>query len=448
MYDKLLKYIFIFLVFPTFSFAKTIAEKEFKEVGKPVFVVDGYVNFFAALSNQATNFERKILPDGFSSNNLDEKNYLENDTQIFFKTGVKTTDDAKYGAVAKVEFNANTSRFNEKPNLDQAYLFSEQKFGNFEVGNYFAANQTMKVGPARFTHGAGGINGKYLEYVNLPMATSYSNANSPNIKLPQFILLAQSPIGHGGYAKSFHSRNVDNNYSENAASYGAFNRSNFRSIKDNSFEGMEDATKITYYTPRIEGLQIGLSYAPQSNSNGFTQTTVYDSNQARLENIFSAGVNYTHDFDNINLLLSATAEKSQVKNSKSTYGVQRQDLMAYDLGFSVSYFGFDFGASYGNWGSSLQAKNGTYAYDNSFSNPYYYTLGLAYNFGPIGASLTSLKSTFQKNDYSAISLGLDYKLKRDLMPYFEVTKFEFKSNQAQIQNNQGYVFLTGILYSF
>jgi hypothetical protein len=481
-------YISILLIASIPANAQTIAARDFKKVNSPVFVVDGFVNFSANYANQASSFEREKLSDGLSQNYLDKQNTIGNDTQIFLKSGVKTASDTKYGAVAKVEFNINSNRFNQKPNLDQAHLFSESDFGKFEFGNYIAANQKMKVGPARFTRGAGGINGKYLEYVNLPMLADSSQSSSPacsgnasspacsNIKLPRFILLAQSPVGHGGDAKSFYS----SDYSASASSYSTFNRSNFRAIKDDSFDGIEDATKLTYYTPRIEGFQIGASYAPNSNNSGLTKTSIYDSNQSRLENIISFGANYSHDFENVNLLLSATAEKSQVKNSKSNYGVERYDLLSYDLGFSVSYFGFDIGASYGSWGSSLQAKNGIYACDynsgqnlsaqncqnggGKFSNPYYYTLGIAYNFGPIGASLTSLKSSYQKNDYQATSLGLDYKLSRDLMPYFEVTKFDFKSNQAlafdianqssiansqrQIRDNQGYVFLTGILYIF
>jgi hypothetical protein len=485
-------YIAIFLLSSNLAYSQTIAEKDFKKTNAPVFVVDGYSNFFVANSNQASSFERENLPDGSTENNLAAEEFAGNDTQIFLKSGIKRDAGSKYGAIAKVEFNINSNRFNEKPNLDQAHLFSENNFGKFEFGNYVAVNQRMKVGPVRFARGAGGINGKYLEYVNLPMLADSSQSASPacsgnatstacsNVKLPRFILLAQSPIGHGGYGKSFYKRGVDNNYSSNIQDYSAFNRSNFRSIKDDSFEGMEDATKLSYYSPRIEGFQVGASYTPRSDNDGFTAKTVRDVDSIRMENIISFGTNYSHDFDNLNLALSATTEKAQVKNSKSTYGVERYDLFSYDLGLSLSYFGFDFGASYGSWGSSLQAKNGIYSCDynssqnlsaqncssgvKKFSNPTYYTLGIAYKFGPIAASLTSLKSRFEENDYDALSLGLDYKLTRDLMPYFEVTKFAFKSNQAtaadiinqgsvatsqrQIRDNQGYVFLTGILYSF
>ena len=436
--------VLITLIIPLISYSQTISEKKFKKPGEPVFVANGFVNFSAALRNQSSTFENRILPDGFTENKMHSKQEIGNDTQIFLKSGMISGGGVKYGAVAKVEFNFNSDHRDEHPNLDQVFIYSEGDFGQVEFGNFFAVNQKMKVGPASFARGAGGINGKYLENVNLPMFAGMPNSNT---KLPRSILLAQSPIGHGGYAKSFYRRGADNNYVSGTRDYSDYYRSNFRALKDNSFDGMEDAVKISYYSPVIEGFQLGLSYTPNSNNEGITSQTARDLDLIRIENISSFGLNYHEDFDNVGIAISATAENGQIKNSKSLAGFEREDLFAYDFGASASYFGFTLGASYGSWGDSLQPKNGIY---EKFSHASYYTFGLAYQFGPIATSITSLKSSFQKNDYEAISLGLDYKLSRDFMPYFEITNFTFKSNQTtnQITDNRGQVFLTGILYSF
>lgn len=469
------------------SYSQTSSEKS-----SPIITAHGFINFSAASRNQASAFEQTSLPDGFTKNHFNNSQAIGNDSQVFFKTSAIAENGAKYGAVAKVELNANSDRRNENPNLDQAFFFTEHSFGKFEIGNNQAVNQKMKVGPTRFARGAGGIGGKYLESVNLSMLANSSQSSSPicsggvgssscsNVKLPRFILLAQSPVGHGGYAKSFYRRGADNAYQSAQADYGGFNRSRFRALKDDSFDGVEDATKLSYYTPRISGLQFGASYTPDSANNGVTSTNIYDVDFIRVKNIFSFGANYSEDFDNLGVAFSATAEKGKTQNSKSATGVQRADLASYDMAGSLSYFGFTLGASYGSWGNSLQPKSGIYScdYDSSknlsaqncdgnspkFSSPYYYTFGIAYKFGPVAASLTSLKSQFQKNDYEAISLGVDYKHSKDLMPYFELTKFTFTSNQPrasdvanqagiansqrQLRDNQGYVFLTGILFSF
>jgi hypothetical protein len=468
--------------------SQTIPEKFYKEPNVPIFATSGFVNFSAASRDQNSNFEQQKLPDSATTNHLHNPGSIGNDSQLFFKSGIMTQSGAKYGAVAKVEFNYNSDHRNENPNLDQAFTFAESDFGKFEFGNNQAVNQKMKTGPARFARGAGGINGKYLEQVNMPMlSNSVQTACSggvtsdacSNVKLPRFILLAQSPIGHGGYAKSFYQNATQNQYQSNSFNESSFNKSHFRALKDDSFDGVEDSTKISYYSPRIGGLQIGASYAPSTN-NGVTSNVGRDFDSPNLGNIFSFGANYSEDFDNVGVALSATGEKGQVKNSTLATSTQRQNLFAYDFAATITYFGFNFGASYGSWGKSLQAKNGIYSCDynssqnlssqncsgntQKFSNPHYYTAGIGYGFGPINASITGIKSEFEKNNYQAVSLGLDYRLTKSFMPYFEMTKFAFTSNQVQasdvanqaavsssqqqIQNNSGYVFLTGFLFSF
>lgn len=462
-------------------FAQTIPEGKFTKPNLPVFLVNGFVNFSAASRNQATIFEQEILPNGITDNRLSNAQGAGNDSQFFFKSGIMTENKDKYGAVAKVEFNVNSDRKNEMPNLDQAFIYSQNSFGKFELGNNQAVNQKMKSGPAHFARGAGGINGKYLENVNMPMlanspTTVCLGTNCANVKLPSFIMLAQSPIGHGGGARSFYNNSADSVQND----FNSFNRSNFRALKDDSFDGVEDATKINYYSPRIAGLQLGISYAPDSADSGITSTKYYNVNGIRIKNIMSFGVNYSEDFDNLGVEISATAERGKMQNSQSSIGVERSDLAAYDLGATFSYFGFNFGASYGSWGKSMQPKNGIYSCDynssetlllqtcatnvKKFQDPHYYTAGISYAFGPIATSITGIKSKFQENSYEAISLGVDYKLSRALMPYVEITKFAFKSNQPkssdiinqyaipsnqrQIKNNQGYILLTGILISF
>jgi hypothetical protein len=239
------------------------------------------------------------------------------------------------GITSKFELNFNTNSKNENPNLDQVFLYLDNDFGRFEFGNFLPVNQKMKYGPARFARGAGGINGKYLEYVNFPT----SDQNSPlchgnisskacaNIKHPRFITLAQSPIGHGGYAKGLYPRDVDNFYNLNSK-ISDFNRNNFRALRDDSYEGLEDALKFSYYTKKINQIQLGATYAPLSSNQGFTAKTAPDSKDVRLENLLSFGINYSNDFNNLNISLSSTAEyaKPQTKN-----GIARNELLAYDF---------------------------------------------------------------------------------------------------------------------
>lgn len=469
--------------------AQFIADHKFTNK-KLIYLIDGYSNFSAISSNQSSEYNNKILADNLTENKINNFSF-GNDTQIFFKSGYKFKNDNKIGLVLKTEFNYSTNKIKESPNIDQAFIYSQSNIGRFEFGNYQAVNQKMKFGPARIARGSGGINGKYLQYVNFPMLASPTNSSSPgcnqfgngsclNLKMPRFITLAQSPIGHGGYAKGFYQRTVNNNFDSSNSGYSAFSRSNFRSFKDDSYEGFEDALKLNYYSPKINGFQYGLSYAYDSNLNGLSANTAHDIDDIHLKNILAIGLNYSEDFDNFSLAISSTAEKAQIKNSASKIAVERKDLFAYDFGLILSYFGFKIAGSYGNWLKSLQAKNGVYScqYNSSldlslqdcstlekkYKNPSYYTLGLSYQFGPFFASLTNLKSNFQKNYYQATSFGIDYKYSKNLTPYLEITNFNFKVNQpiasnlinqtsldnqaSQFKNNSGNIFLIGFLYSF
>jgi hypothetical protein len=468
----------LYFIFSNFANSQNISpyfsNKKLTDSKKYKFELSGIANSTASMANQSSEYSDKILPDKISKNHQNNSINIGLDNQIFAKTLLKISSENYLGATAKFELNYNSNSRYQNPNLDQIFIYTENNFGKFEFGNIVAVNQKMKFGPAKFARGAGGINGKYLEYVNLPMLAKDNNLcgdnilnpNCQNLKNPRFILLAQSPIGHGGYAKGFYPRDIDNKY--NSSNYNNFNKYNFRSIKDDSFEGIEDSLKINFYSPKINDFQFGFSFAPNSQNQGFTANTAPDSRDTKLKNIFSFASNYSHDFDNLNLSLSSSLEMA---NSKAIDGIARNNLRAIDFGASMSYFGFTIGGSYGNWGKSLYAKSGIYSceYDYSknlisqncsnssknFSDSYYYTTGIGYEIGPIKTSLTSINSNFQKNKYRAISFGIDYKLKKYLTTYFEITNFHLTNQQIyvanslnNIQNNSGNILLTGFYYIF
>lgn len=407
-------------------------------------------HFSVANINQESAFEKDRLPDTSSRNFYDHAFGANNNTQLTFKT----TNSENYGLSSKLQAELSANQNRARVDMDELFAFAKNDFGTFELGNTVAVNQKMKVGPSTFARAAGGINGHYLRYVNFPTLNS-ANANA-NVKLPYFIVLAQSPIGHGGYAQGF--------YSE------SFNKDRLRILRDKSFKGAEDALKLNYYSQRVNGFKVGLSYTHDTSDKGVA-TTIFGNNATQIQDVISYGINYSDSSDIIGYAISLTGENGTIKDSNQ---VQRHNLSSYDVAATVVYFGFTFGASYGSWGNSLQEKDGQGIYachynaslpisaqdcsDNgkNFGNAYYYTLGAAYEFGPIEASITSINSTFKKNDYAAISLGVDYKLKRDLIPYLEITRYQFKSNQVlasdindnQIQDNKGYVALAGVILSF
>ena len=338
-----------------------------------------------------------------------------NDSQIYVRVQNIINRDLKIGALAKGEYVLRSNGTNLDPALDKAFMFVKSKnIGSFELGNVEAVNQKLKVGSYMVAKGAGGMRGKFLEHINLA-------GNS------RFILLDQSPIGHAGQARS----SVD------------YENFSYRNIKDNSFDGLEDASKISFISPRMNDFKVGISYTPDVQDQGVSHNSQFDyANNFDVKDVLSVGVNYLKYIDNVSFKISATSEYGNAKN--------QEDLFAYDTAFIVSYFGFDLGFSYGSWGKSLQEVENV-RQCNHCSDPYYFTSGISYNIGPVGASITTFNSNYYDNKFRSISLDFDYKLTKDLMTYFEVTKFETSSNNYEDNsdsNNQGYVAMIGTLINF
>ncbi len=518
---KLSTIAFVSFISGSEALAQSIPNELLQTPNTPIVTVGGFINFSGVIRQQSKDFSKDRLPDATMTNgavdtdpikagtNNRYSNRLDfvNDSEIYIKVGAISDSGLKYGAIVELEADTSPNGRGNGFNADKSFIFTESTVGKFEFGNNLAANQKMKVGPANFARATGGINGKYLEHINMPMLANSTQLNAnqtaicdggvgdtacSQVKLSRFILIPQSPVGHGGYAKGFYNKTTDNSdYGADGASnpnpndYGSFNRNslvgtgNNLGYKNGSFGQMEDATKISYYTPRINGWQLGGSFTPDTGDTG-TSAVISGRDSGDIKNVASWGLNYSDTFGNLGFAMSATGERGQFENSKlQTAGsvIKREGLQSYDAGMMMTYFGFTIGGSYGYWGKSLQLKQGVTAcnYDSNtelasqdcvatstyspkkFAGAKYYTGGAAYEFGPFAASLTYMASNFQNNKYKAASFGVDYKLARGLMPYFEVTKFQFDTNKvkaldvtstAQMKDNKGYVALIGILFAF
>lgn len=534
MKKNISKITFMSLFMSSPALAQTIPNELFTSPNTPVVTVGGFINAAAGYSKESKAYSQDRLPDTpidanghdsvdqlsdtsdfFGTHNRYSNKYdFANDSEIYIKVGAISDSGLKYGAIVELEADTSPNGRGNGFNADKSFIFTESRAGKFEFGNNLAANQKMKVGPSVFARASGGINGKYLEYINMPMLAHSSqltnNAQTAvctggvgingsacgQVKLPRFILIPQSPVAHGGYARGFYNginlANSDGTYTINndPTTHGSFNNNSLSSgnnvvngnvnVNNGFFGQMEDATKISYYTPRVNGWQLGGSFTPDTGNTG-TSAVFSGSNSGDIKNVVSWALNYSNNSGNLGFAASITGENGQFENSKAATtangAIIRDRLNSYDAGIMLTYFGFTIGGSYGYWGTSLQANKGITSCDynpeqdladqtcngtiagKKFSGANYYTTGMAYEFGPIAFSITTMSSDFQKNKYQAQSFGVDYKMARGLMPYAEITRFKFTSNQPkaldipstasqQIFDNKGYVGLVGILLSF
>src|SRR5690606_16667833 len=116
---------------------------------------------------------------------------------------------------------------------DKTYLFLENGCGRIELGNNAGAAATMAVDASNFASGTGGIHGDWDNYIHFP----HDHGGHP-----------YGVVASGGHAHAFiHSPSLP---------------------LGNAHGVNEDATKMTYYSPRFQGVQLGLSYAPDSSNGG------------------------------------------------------------------------------------------------------------------------------------------------------------------------------------
>ena len=359
----------------------------------------------------------------------------------------------KYGALMELNANSTYASWNDNLNSNRAYIYGELLLGKFEIGAEQGASQKMKVDAATFARGAGGINGKYLNFINLPSVVTSTGALSASS--PLFILIPELPTAHGGYAMGFNNLsytcdiNGDGTVDITTAGqekecFEKYGNDNYRL----RFQEMQTAMKVSYYTPEIYGFQAGVSYTPDTGNRGTSGFLTSKLNTGDIDDVLEYGLSYSDTFEGLSVALSYTGQvgKSESKKLDSVTGKYksfRKDLNASQYGANISFFGLTFGGSMGNWNDSL-----FYTTEATKGKGTYSTLGMAYEFGPVNASVGYMQSEFQDNQYKAYSIDFDYKVAKGFLPYVEFTSFDFKPKDSSIVKNKGYVILSGFLLNF
>lgn len=345
------------------------------EVAKGVsLTIGGVMNFQAGMGTQDSAFE---------TGSFSREYHFANDTEIHFLAEGAASNGLKYGAVIELEADVNADNRGEGTNSDKTYLWTESNIGRVEMGNNAGAEATMAVNAASIARGTGGIDGDFEFYANTSGAT--------------FIITPDLPSANTGGAT-------------------------------------EDSTKVSYYTPRVNGIQAGLSFTPDSGDSGTASGFTSDSNGDN-ENVFSPGINYQNEYSN-----GMKVDAALVGEFGSSETAATEDLAAWQFGAAVGYNGFSVAASYADWDDSNQAAG-------SNDDASHWTAGVAYETGALGVSLTYLESENADNGFNNLVLSADYELAQGLVPYIEVGMFEADEDGTTVDND-GTVVLVGSTLSF
>ena len=156
-----------------------------------------------------------------------------------------------------------------------------------------------------------------------------------------------------------------------------------------------DDNGITYFSPRINGIQIGASYVPEQGDND-TRTPVTGGleNNTFRDNSVSVGANYVNSFDAMSFKVSVGYTEGGTDLSAT--GSEEALTAGVQLGFG----GFTASFAYGEH----DRDDGTAANVNTFG------ASLAYNAGPAGVSLAYLRGEDSPTDdkQDQIEIGASY----------------------------------------
>lgn len=313
---------------------------------------------------------------------------FRNDTEVSLSIDGKSDSGLGYGAVIDLEADVTADADGQGLNASRTYLYLDGNWGRFELGSNNSAAEALKVDAGSIARASGGINGGWTYFAN---ATGSTYITTTGLVQEHGSLLAL-----GG-------------------------------------ETTDNVNKITYYSPRMSGFQLGLSYSPDSTDRGQTVTR---SDVGAAGDIFDIGVNYEGNWDEVSLSAAVTGEFGD----SDTAGIN--DIGAWNAGLALGYAGFSLAGSYTDWDDSMAVSG----IDQDS-----WTLGAAYDFGAFGASVTYLDSTIDfgatENNFDNLVIGADYELAPGLTPYIEYSMYEFDAPAGGVDND-GNVLLVGTLLSF
>ncbi len=168
------------------------------------------------------------------------------------------------------------------------------------------------------------------------------------------------------------------------------------------------SNKIVYYTPRIEGFQLGVNYTPEmSYRQGLaTENTQYI-------NGVGANLNFVRTIGGVGIRAAAgyiTFDKPSGYGNSDAIKASLKDPSAWNAGLGFQYMGFDVGGSYQKTSDWRQIGGGTtttaaaaLADGLRNHNGYGWEVGAGYVFG---AAAVSINYTQSQNDHSTVTNGV------------------------------------------
>jgi len=308
-----------------------------------------------------------------------------NDAEIQFNVKGTLANGITVGA--RVELEANT----EADTIDESYMFIEGAFGRLELGTTDEA--------AAKTH------------VSVP---GIGKAWSVEKGTAQDHIVAPTAVVAGASQLRFTGVN-----------------------------GNEDQNNVSYYTPRFEGFQLGVTYTAGRHQD----IDRPDDKTVTRNGAYAAGINFTRNFSGFNVEASAGASQAKALDNAAAGTAGADKEKAYAGGLRLGYAGFQVGGAYKKLKYGSNATNTGKVWD----------VGIAYTFGPatVGVQYMDAKgegtvATTADDKFKHLNFGANYTLGPgvDLFGNIFSLKYTDESSTAAADNNKGSGAVAGLRLTF
>ena len=178
---------------------------------------------------------------------------------------------------------------------------------------------------------------------------------------------------------------------------------------DNSYNtgNAGDANKLTYFTPRIAGLQVAASYVPEPGVTGNIPANYETDNHSA----WSASVSYKEELMGVGVNAVVGTYVQGMRAVATPIGVGERN---YNVGLQLSYQNFTLGGMYVRSTSATESNENVSA--NS-SDGYNWDVGLRYKTGPYTVGLWYKRSELEgdtqisgEDEVDAVALWGEYQL--------------------------------------
>ena len=315
---------------------------------------------------------------GYGSSDIDDRDHFDqkSDSEIIFSGSTTLDNGIQFGVNVQLEGNTGGDQ------IDESYAFIEGDFGRILLGSENSAGYIMGV-------------------------------SAPNVGI------GINSGDQGDWVP------VDSDAGQFRATLGATSLEN---------AAVNDANRLTYFTPRFSGLQGGISYTPDDGEDTNAQPSENDD----YHNGIDVGLNFTESFGGFDV---AAYGRYGVATNDAPGG---DDPEVYGVGLNVGFAGFTVGGSYSQ--QEEAGANEGQAFD----------IGASYGTGPWGVSLTYFNGEAEGSaasgdeELQTIEAAASYALGPGIKVIGSVGYNDFDDDEsgAGDASNDGYWVVTGIKLNF